>query len=317
MISFLKKNILLILALSLLNFNVLLSDEKVDSIIDQMQIISQDLKTLEKAFYKKSDIIDKNKPSNFDNLNEDVLTKHLLRLNEIEEQFRQLTNKFEEINFKMDKLSSRVTKMQSDNQMRFSDLENDGENPNKNKKKVKLPGTSKPQDLGATPGYSLSNLPEEQETVSVGTTAAVTTSETERSESLLPDKPPKEQYDFAISFMKIGDYETAEFALKEFIEKNKDHDLAGNAQYWYGETFRIRQLYSDAATAYLDGYQNYPKSDKAPDNLLKLGITMVQLGEKEQGCTMITGIKKQYPKASKSVLQKAQYEQKKFNCSKS
>ena len=29
--------------------------------------------------------------------------------------------------------------------------------------------------------------------------------------------------------MKIGDYETAEFALKEFIEKNKDHDLAGNA----------------------------------------------------------------------------------------
>ena len=61
-------------------------------------------------------------------------------------------------------------------------------------------------------------------------------------------------------------------------------------------------------------YQNYPKSDKAPDNLLKLGITMVQLGEKEQGCTMITGIKKQYPKASKSVLQKAQYEQKKFKC---
>ena len=110
--------------------------------------------------------------------------------------------------------------------------------------------------------------------------------------------------------MKIGDYETAEFALKEFIEKNKDHDLAGSAQYWYGETFRIRQLYSDAATAYLDGYQNYPKSKKAPDNLLKLGITMVQLGEKDQGCKMISGIKKEYPKANKSVLQKAQYEQK-------
>ena len=96
--------------------------------------------------------------------------------------------------------------------------------------------------------------------------------------------------------MKIGDYETAEFALKEFIEKNKDHDLAGNAQYWYGETFRIRQLYSDAATAYLDGYQNYPKSNKAPDNLLKLGITMVQLGEKDQGCKMISGLKKNIQK---------------------
>ena len=130
----------------------------------------------------------------------------------------------------------------------------------------------------------------------------------------MPNKPAKVQYDFALSFMKVGDYETAEFALKEFIDKNKDHDLAGNAQYWYGETFRIRQLYSDAATAYLDSYQNYPKSKKAPDNLLKLGITMVQLGEKDEGCNMIAGIKKQYPKASKSVLQKAQYEQKKFKC---
>ena len=306
----------LIVTISLFNFSLLHSDERVEALIDQIQIFSQDLKTLEKAFYKNSDIVEKNKSTNINNLNEDVLTKHLLRLNEIEEQFREVTNKFEEINFKMDKLSSRITKMQSDNQLRFSDLENVEQTKISGKKKVKLPGTSKPQDFGATPGYSLTDLPKEQETVSVGTTAAVTTSETERSESLLPDKAPKEQYDFAISFMKIGDYETAEFALKEFIDKDKDHDLAGNAQYWYGETFRIRQLYSDAATAYLDGYQNYPKSDKAPDNLLKLGITMVQLGEKEQGCTMITGIKKQYPKASKSVLQKAQYEQKKFNCSK-
>ena len=317
--NFFNKNLyIFILTLYLLCTNVLRSDEKVDAIIDQMQIITQDLKTLEKAFYKKSDILVNTKSNLNNNFNEDVLTKHLLRLNEIEDQFRKLTNKFEEINFKMDKLSSRVTKIQSDTQLRFSDLENDGQTLNTSKKKkVNLPGSSKPQDFGATPAYSTKDLPNEQETISVGTTAAVTTSETERSESLLPNKAPKEQYDFAISFMKIGDYETAEFALKEFIEKNKDHDLAGNAQYWYGETFRIRQLYSDAATAYLDGYQNYPKSDKAPDNLLKLGITMVQLGEKEQGCTMITGIKKQYPKASKSVLQKAQYEQKKFNCSKS
>ena len=312
-----NKFLILVIVLSFFNFNILQSDERVGAVIDQMQIISQDLKTLEKAFYKNSDIIDKNRSSNINNLDEDVLTKHLLRLNEIEDQFRKLTNQFEEINFKMDKLSSRVTKIQSDNQIRFSDLENGDQSQNINKNKAKLPGTSEPQDFGATPGYSLKNLPEEQKTNSVGTTAAVTTSEAERSESLLPNKAPKEQYNFAISFMKIGDYETAEFALKEFIDKNKDHDLAGNAQYWYGETFRIRQLYSDAATAYLDGYQNYPKSDKAPDNLLKLGITMVQLGEKEQGCTMITGIKKQYPKASKSVLQKAQYEQKKFNCSRS
>ena len=254
-----------IIFISILNLNILKSDERIDAAIDQIQIISEDLKTLEKAIYKKSDVLNTTSSSN--NLNEDVLTKHLLRLNEIEDQFRELTNKFEEINFKMDKLSTRVTKMQSDTQLRISDLENySGDKKIKENKKVNLPGTSKPQDFGANPGYTTKDLPNEQETNSIGTTAAVITSETDRTNSLLPDKGPKEQYDFAISFMKIGDYETAEFALKEFIDKNKDHDLAGNAQYWYGETFRIRQLYSDAATAYLDGYQNYPKSDKAPDN---------------------------------------------------
>ena len=44
---------------------------------------------------------------------------------------------------------------------------------------------------------------------------------------------------------------------------NSEHELAGSAQYWYAETFRIRQLYTDAASAYLEGYQKYPKGIKA------------------------------------------------------
>ena len=315
-----KKNFLIFsILLLILSHSILKAEEEeiaLQAVADQIQVLTKDLKTLEKAVYKKSDIISSANSSAIksDGLNEDILTKHLLKLNEIEDQFRELTNKFEEVNFKLDKLSSRVTKIQSDNQLRFSDLENlDPENKKTKAKKV-LPGSSQPADFGANPGYSVTNLPDKQETSSIESAQTVITEEPEERESLLPDKPPKEQYEFAVSFMKIGDYETAEFALKEFIQKNKEHDLAGNAQYWYGETFRIRQLYSDAATAYLDGYQNYPKSKKAPDNLLKLGITMVQLGEKDQGCKMITGVKKEYPKASKSVLQKAQYEQKKFKC---
>ena len=283
------------------------------SISDQIQVITNDLKTLEKAVYQKSDVASISKNISSDGLNEDILTKHLLKLNEIENQFRELTNKFEEVNFKLDKLSTRVTKIQSDTQLRFSDLEN-GNTLVKKDEKLVLPGSSKPQDFGATPAYQTSSLPKQQSINSVEGAQTVISEQPENEKSLLPNKSPKEQYEFAVSFMKIGDYETAEAALKEFIDKNKDHDLAGSAQYWYGETFRIRQLYSDAATAYLDGYQNYPKSKKAPDNLLKLGITMVQLGEKDQGCKMIIGLKKEYPKASKSVLQKAQYEQKKFKC---
>jgi len=210
--------------------------------------------------------------------------------------------------------------MQSDNQMRFKDLEtvNEGsaESPKRKVEKKRLPGTDLPQDLGSVSRKDLENTETVQRTQSIESAGLVVSEKSLRSDSLLPNKPPKEQYDFAVSFIKVGDYETAEFALKEFIDKNKDNELAGSAQYWYGETFRIRQLYQDAAAAYLDGYQNYPKSKKAPINLLKLGSTLVQLGEKDQGCLMIQGVKKQYPKASKSVLQKAEYEKKKFKCSK-
>ena len=306
------------LVLPIFVFTLLHAEEEeilLQGISDQIQVLTKDLKTLEKAVYQKSDIATSTGTSipKSAGLNEDVLTKHLLKLNEIEDQFRELTNKFEEVNFKLDKLSSRVTKIQSDTQLRFSDIET-GNKTVSTKKKTLLPGSSKPQDFGANPGYQKSDLPKQQEINSVESAQTVITEEPEKKETLLPNKPAEDQYEFAVSFMKIGDYETAEFALKEFIEKNKEHDLAGNAQYWYGETFRIRQLYSDAATAYLDGYQNYPKSKKAPDNLLKLGMTMVQLGEKDQGCKMISGLKKEYPKAAKSVLQKAQYELKKFKC---
>ena len=155
-----------------------------------------------------------------------------------------------------------------------------------------------------------------QETQSIDTTASVVTENFIAEEKILPQTNPQQQYEFATSFLKVGDYNTAERAFREFVNTNPDHKLAGNAQYWYAETFRIRQLYTDAASAYLEGYKNYPKSDKAPINLLKLGVSLVQIGEKDQGCLMISGVKKQYPNAKESVIQKAKYEEKKFECKK-
>ena len=153
-----------------------------------------------------------------------------------------------------------------------------------------------------------------QKTNSVDSTALVVTETFQAEEKILPNESPDKQYQFATSFLKVGDYSTAERAFREFVDTNPEHDLAGNAQYWYAETFRIRQLYTDADSAYLEGYQKYPKSEKAPINLLKLGVSLVQIGEKDQGCLMISGVKKQYPEATQSVLQKAKYEEKKFEC---
>ena len=178
-----------------------------------------------------------------------------------------------------------------------------------------LPGSSQPQDLGTITYKDTETSETSQQIQSVDSTATVLTETFQAEEKLLPqDLTPKKQYEFATSFLKVGDYSTAERAFREFVKSNPEHDLAGNAQYWYAETFRIRQLYTDAATAYLEGYQKYPKGEKAPINLLKLGVSMVQIGEKDQGCKMINGVEKQYPKANQSVIQKAKYESQKFEC---
>ena len=287
-------------------------------ILQELQILQKDIKTLEKAVYSQpgTGMSSSGKTSNS---YDDVLTQHLLKLSDLEEQFKILTNNFEEINFKLDKLSSRITKVQVDNQMRFQDLERSGLNQGTSTVSsgiIKLPGSGEAQDLGGVSDSDIASLEQVQKTQSVESVGTVVTETAQRTEKILPETSPEEQYKFAISFLKVGDYETAEFALREFVDVNSNHDLAGNAQFWYGETFRIRQLYQDAATAYLDGYQKYPKSKKAPRNLLELGVMMVQLGEKTQGCKMILGIKKQYPTASQSVIQRAEYNRKKFGCEK-
>jgi tol-pal system protein YbgF len=304
--------------------NISLADNH--NLSEVLEIIQNDIKTLEKAIYSGSiSLGNSSNQKTLDKNSEDVLTRHLLKLSEIESQFQKLTNKFEEINFKLDKLSNRLSKVQADNQLRFQDIENvlttnsvDQKITFKSKKKIEesLPGSSQPQDLGAI-SYKDSNTNEtSQQIQSVDSTASIVTETFQAEEKILPNETPKKQYEFATSFLKVGDYTTAERAFREFVLTNSDHELAGNAQYWYAETFRIRQLYTDAATAYLEGYQKYPKGEKAPINLLKLGVSMVQIGEKVQGCKMIEGVGKQYPKANQSVLQKAKYESKKFECTK-
>ena len=299
------------------------------NIYEILEIIQKDIKTLEKAVYSES--IEQNKYTNntanqeLNNNSEDVLTRHLLKLSEIENQFQQLTNKFEEINFKLDKLSNRMSKVQADNQIRFQDIEN-GLSSDDTKKKISkntindqnevLPGSSEPQDLGSISYKDTETTETSQQTQSIDTAATIVTETFQAEEKILPDGSPDKQYQFATSFLKVGDYSTAERAFREFVNTNPEHDLAGNAQYWYAETFRIRQLYTDAASAYLEGYQKYPKGNKAPINLLKLGVSMVQIGEKDQGCKMINGVEKQYPKANQSIIQKAKYESKKFECNK-
>ncbi len=319
----------LFLFLNLVFINISFADNH--NIYETLEIIKNDLKTLERAVYSGSIELkastNDTSVSDLDQNSEDVLTRHLLKLSEVEDQFRELTNKFEEINFKLDKLSTRVSKIQADNQIRFQDIETNissgnissvenqlSSKPKTDEQKV-LPGSSQPQDLGTISYKDTETNETSQQIQSVDTTASIVTETFQSEEKILPqDLNAEKQYEFATSFLKVGDYSTAERAFREFVLFNPDHELAGSAQYWYAETFRIRQLYTDAASAYLEGYQKYPKGKKAPINLLKLGVSMVQIGEKDQGCKMINGVELQYPNANQSVIQKAKYESKKFEC---
>ena len=322
------KKILFLISLLLFSFFFILNSQSEEIEIKEiLEIIQKDLRTLERAVYSesfsdKSENSSSNSNSNKDK--EDVLTRHLLKLSEIEKQFQDLTNRYEEINYKLDKLSTRLSKVQADNQLRFQQIENNSSAntiddssltsiPKSDTNKI-LPGSSQPQDLGTISYKDMTDSSDKQIINSVDTTKTVITENFISEEKILPQASPEEQYEFATSFLKVGDYNMAERAFREFVDTNPDNELSGNAQYWYAETFRIRQLYTDAASAYLEGYQKYPNNEKAPINLLKLGVSLVQIGEKDQGCLMIAGVKKQYPEAKQSVLQKAKYEQKKFEC---
>jgi tol-pal system protein YbgF len=291
--------------------NVAFSDAKTDALLKEIQQLRADLKVLEKAVYSQSFGDKKNAketPSSF----EGALTRQLVKITELEEQLQKITASNEETLFKLQQVSDRLNKMQSDAELRFTQLESG--DPKKitrsNQPPKKFPGTDKPQDLGKMV------MKQDQQSTNSISPAGVVKTETVKAQNVLPEGTPEKQYQFATSLIKIGDYEKAEVALKEFVQKNPQHNLAGNAQYWFAETFYIRQLYPDAAAAYLDGYQKYPKSSKAPENLLKLGITLSELGEKDQGCLMLNGIEQQYPNAPKSVIQKAKYEKSKYKCSK-
>jgi TolA-binding protein len=155
------------------------------NIYETLELIQKDLKTLERAIYSGSIEVKTSASSSgiaLDANSEDVLTRHLLKLSEIESQFRELTNRFEEINFKLDKLSNRLSKVQADNQIRFQDIENalvseDGSKkitlkPKENEEQI-LPGSSQPQDLGTISYKDNSTKETSQQIQSVETTASI------------------------------------------------------------------------------------------------------------------------------------------------
>ena len=124
----------------------------------------------------------------------------------------------------------------------------------------------------------------------------------------------KEAYEAAYSLLKTGDYEAAEQAFLRFMADYPTSTYLGNANYWLGESYYARGQYAEAAGLFADGFTKYKDNSKAPDNMLKLGLTMKQLGKKSEACTAFKGLADEFPKANESLKKRASEEAKAFKC---
>jgi tol-pal system protein YbgF len=110
------------------------------------------------------------------------------------------------------------------------------------------------------------------------------------------------------------DYAGAEGAFHALVSAYPNDPLAGNAQYWIGETYYMRGQYKNAADAFLKGYKKYKSSEKAPDTLLKLGMALAELGQKDSACSALNELRSKYPGAPEHIREDANAQRKQFGC---
>lgn len=125
----------------------------------------------------------------------------------------------------------------------------------------------------------------------------------------------KQLYETAYGHLLQQDYGAAEVAFDDFLKKYPSDPLAGNAQYWLGESFFVRGQYKQAAGAFLKGYQTYGKSAKAPDSLLKLAMSLDRLGQKDAACSSYGELSTRFPTAAPHIKSRAQSERQRLACS--
>jgi tol-pal system protein YbgF len=130
----------------------------------------------------------------------------------------------------------------------------------------------------------------------------------------LPAGSASEQYNFAFGLLKQADYPAAEAALKSFIRQHPDDGLAGSAQYWLGETYYARANYAEAVVAFAEGYKRYPKGAKAADDLLKLGMSLARVNQKQNACTALAQLNRDFPNSGNSIKERAKDEKKRLGC---
>jgi tol-pal system protein YbgF len=132
--------------------------------------------------------------------------------------------------------------------------------------------------------------------------------------TLPPSASPRDEFDLGVGYIQRKDYALAEETMRNFAKKYPSDPMIADAQFWLGESFFQRQLYRDAAESFLAVTTKFDHSAKAPDALLRLGQSLAALKEREAACAAFGEVTRKYPRASNSIKQAVDREQKRVKC---
>lgn len=224
------------------------------------------------------------------------------RVNQLENDLRELTNRSEE----QGNLLNQINRAIEDLAVRLRTVEQ---------------GAAANVGTSATPTGS-SSMQQTAPTVSAGPNDPASSAQSPTIQSLgaitsaaaVPTDPTF-LYENALELLKQRDYALAEKSLTDFLTAYPNHQLAGNAKYWLGETYFVQDRFDQAARIFAEGYQKYPKGPKAADNLLKLGLSLAAQNNTNDACVALKQIAKDFPTGAGAVKSRADSEIKKLKCS--
>ncbi|OYQ32630.1 tol-pal system protein YbgF [Niveispirillum lacus] len=220
-----------------------------------------------------------------------------VRLQRLESEMQTLTGRYEEATFQVAQLREQLAKMQQDLEFRLARLEQGQAGG--------LTAAAPTPGAEPAPAADTASKP----------AAAPVAAATPPAPTNLPSGTVQEQYDLAFNLLREAQYERAETAFSAFIQANAASSLASNAQYWLGETYYVRGKYKEAAVAFAEGYQKYPKSQKAPDALLKLSLSLSAMKSNEDACAALTELNRAYrATAPQTILRRAEAERNRLKC---
>ncbi len=272
-----------------------------------------------------------------------------VRMQQFQQQLSELTGQIERVELKVNDVAAQLARMQKDTEYRLGALEGGGATvgaapaaaagaappdvgaantgqpvtletpPAQSHVTVDTPeqtGMPPPQPgvLGTLSASQAANLPQAPAGAAEEAANRAAQQTALPAGGVLPGATPREQYEYATNLIQRGAYDQAEIALKSFIQQHPSDELTGNAQYWLGETYYVRNDFKAAAVAFAEGYQKYPDSQKAPDNLLKLAMALGQQGQKDNACVALRQLEKRYPDASANIKDRAIRAKQRYSC---